>query len=272
LQFQVAYTFSKSIDNASGGGGGASSAGLTDTQLANESSTIIGNQFDSRANRGLSNFDRRHRFAAAAVWQVPALHFGDSRLSAVFAKWRVSTIVVALSGLPIDIIDTGAATFYFGLNAGGARPNYVVGRSPSTAVTGYYFNPFAFARPMVPAGQPIPSSNGTAFAGAAAGTDFGNVGRNTIEGPSQFNTDLSISKTLKITESKTLEFRTDMFNLFNTVNFANPISNFNAVNQGGGVIDGATGLISGTNAGDFGRIIATSNSPRVIQLGVKFTF
>jgi hypothetical protein len=76
---------------------------------------------------------------------------------------------------------------------------------------------------------------------------------------------------LKITESKTLEFRTDMFNLFNTVNFANPISNFNAVNQGDGLIS-ATGRITGTNAGDFGRIIATSNSPRIIQLGIKFTF
>jgi hypothetical protein len=63
-----------------------------------------------------------------------------------------------------------------------------------------------------------------------------------------------------------------MFNVFNTVNLANPISNLNAVNQGGGSINSTTGEIVGTNAGDFGRIIATSNNPRVIQLALKFSF
>jgi hypothetical protein len=175
-----------------------------------------------------------------------------------------------MSGLPIDVVDTGAATFYFGQNSGGARPNFVPGRSPSMGVDGYYFNPFAFARPSVLAGQFIPSSNQIAIAGAN-GTDFGNVGRNVLRGPRQFNLDLSVSRKLKLAESKVLEVRGDAFNLLNTVNFANPISNFNAVVQGGGSLD-IMGRIVGDNAGDFGRIISTSSNPRIIQLGVKLTF
>lgn len=272
LQFQISYTLSKSIDNASGGGGGGSTTGITDTQSAGESATIIGNQLDDRANRGLSSFDRRHRFTASGVWLLPKPSvLRRSRFaSALFSGWRIAGIVAAMSGIPIDVIDTGAATFYFGQNAGGARPNFVPGRSPSIAVAGYYFNPFAFARPSVIAGQFIPSSNQTAIAGAN-GVDFGNVGRNVLQGPNQFNVDLSVSRKFKLAESKTLEVRGDAFNLLNTVNLANPISNFNAVIQGGGSID-TMGRITGENAGDFGRIISTSSNPRIIQLGIKFTF
>jgi hypothetical protein len=54
------------------------------------------------------------------------------------------------------------------------------------------------------------------------------------------------------------------------VNFANPISNFNAVTSSGGSIDANTGQI--VNAGDFGRIISTSNNPRIIQFALKLNF
>ena len=62
----------------------------------------------------------------------------------------------------------------------------------------------------------------------------------------------------------------EFFNLFNHVNFANPISNFNAVSSSGGSIDSNTGGI--INPGDFGRIISTSNNARLIQLAVKFNY
>jgi hypothetical protein len=63
--------------------------------------------------------------------------------------------------------------------------------------------------------------------------------------------------------------RAEFFNLFNQVNFANPISNLNAVSSGGS-LDPNTGQI--INRGDFGRITSTSNNPRLIQLAVKFSF
>jgi hypothetical protein len=56
------------------------------------------------------------------------------------------------------------------------------------------------------------------------------------------------------------------------VNFANPISNLNAVQSSGGSIDPTTGQIINNKAGDFGRIISTSNNPRLIQLVLKFDF
>jgi hypothetical protein len=178
-----------------------------------------------------------------------------------------------MSGLPIDIIDSSAGSFYLGNNNGLSRPSWAPGATRATAMSdippGYFFNPFAFARPVVLPGQVIPSSNGDATA-AAIGTDFGNVGRNVLRGPRQFNVDFSVIKRFPISESKNLEFRTEFFNFFNHVNFANPISNLNAVLSSGGRIDPNTGRI--IDPGDFGRITSTSNNPRLIQLALKLNF
>jgi len=178
-----------------------------------------------------------------------------------------------MSGLPIDITDSNAGSFYLGANNGLSRPNWAPGATRSTATSnipaGYFFNPFAFARPTVLAGQLIPSSNGTATAGAT-GTDFGNVGRNVLRGPKQVNVDFSVIKRFPLRESKNIEFRAEFFNLFNHVNFANLISNFNAVPSSN--ISPTTGQIINNNPGDFGRINSTSNNPRLIQFAVKLNF
>src|SRR5262249_24284548 len=129
---------------------------------------------------------------------------------------------------------------------------------------GYFFNPFAFARPAVLHGQVIPSSNGSATA-SATGTDFGNVGRDVLRGPSQTNVDFSIIKPFPFGESRNIEVHAEFFNLFNHVNFANPVSNLNAAS-----IDSNTGRI--INPGNFGIITAASNTPRLIQFAVKFSF
>ncbi len=80
-----------------------------------------------------------------------------------------------------------------------------------------------------------------------------------------------IIKRFPIRESKNVEFRAEFFNLFNHVNLANPISNFNAVPSTS--IDPSTGQIMPKNSpGDFGLITSTSNNPRLIQLAVKLNF
>ena len=268
LQFLSSYTYAKSIDNTSSGSGSG---------VANEVAFIAGNQLDDRANRGVSNFDRTHRFVLSYLWDLPRPTFAARSTGGrwLLSNWQVAGIIVAMSGLPIDIVDTGAGSFY-GLSGGNnplARPNWAPGATRSTATSnipaGYFFNPLAFARPTLLAGQLIPSSNGTATAGAT-GTDFGNVGRNVLRGPRQTNVDFSIIRRFPITESKNIEFRAEFFNLFNHVNFANPISNLNAIASSGGSIDPNTGRI--INPGDFGRIISTSNNPRLIQLALKLNF
>lgn len=281
LQFLASYTFAKSTDNASGTGGGAGTDGLLNVGQNLDSSAIIGNQLDSRANRGLSNFDRKHRFVSSFLWELPKPAFANRSKAGrlFFSGWQMSGIVTAMSGLPIDVIDSGAGTFYLG-PGGGGRPNWVSGVSPTSGIrAGYYFNPFAFARPVVSAGLVIPTSNGAAVAGSGCPlivstycTDFGNVGRNSLRGPRQFNIDLAISRRFRINETKNIEFRTEFFNLFNNVNYANPISNLNAVNQSGRMINVTTGQIEPGRAGDFGKIISTSNNPRLIQLAAKFSF
>jgi hypothetical protein len=191
----------------------------------------------------------------------------------LFSNWQIAGIITAMSGLPIDIVDPNAGSFYLGANNGLSRPSWAPGANRATATSnilpGYFFNPFAFRRPLVVAGQMIPSSNGTALAGAT-GTDFGNVGRNVLRGPKQTNVDFSVTKRFRIDEARTIEFRAEFFNLFNHVNFANPTSNLNAVSSSGGSIDPNTGQI--INPGDFGRITSTSNNPRLIQFALKLNY
>ena len=270
LQFLASYTFGKSIDNSSGTNGGSADA-VRDTAI------ILGNQLDNRANRGLSDFDRTHRLVMNFLWDLPEPSFAaKSKMSRLLlADWQIAGVVTAMSGLPIDITDGGAGSFY-GLNSGNnplARPSWAPDATLRTASSnvpaGYFFNPFAFVRPVVLAGRPIPSSNGTARADGL-GTDFGNVGRNVLRGPRQNNFDFSIIKRLRLGEQKSFEFHAEFFNLFNHVNFDNPISNLNVIASSGGSIDVNTGRI--INPGDFGRIVSTSNNPRLIQFAIKVNF
>jgi len=258
LQFLAAYTYAKSLDNASGGNIG-------------DSTTVIGNQLDDRANHGVSDFDRTQRFVLSYLWDLPRPGFSArSRIGGwLFSGWQVAGIMIAMFGLPIDIVDSGAGQFY-GLDI--ARPNYAPGATRRTATTnvpaGYFFNPFAFARPIVRSGQQIPSSNGTATAGVV-GTDVGSIGRNTLRGSRQSNVDFSVIRRFRVAENKNVEFRAEFFNLLNHVNLTNPNSNFNAISATG--IDPNTGQVIG-DPGDFGRIISTSGNPRLIQFALRFSY
>jgi hypothetical protein len=263
MQFLASYTYSKSIDNGSGG-----SANSGDVL---EIAGTAGNQLEPRANRGLSNFDRTHRFVMSFVWRLPGFSGPQSHsLLKVFSDWQVAGIISAMSGLPIDILDSGAASFYYGLNANLAlaRPNWAAGATRKTALMnvprGYFFNPSAFTRPVVQVNQPIPSSHGQAIADAV-GTDFGDVGRNVLRGPAQSNVDIALTRRFPLAESRTAEFRVEFFNLFNQVNLASPVST-----AGKSTFSNTTGVI--VAPGDFGRIVSTSSNPRLIQLAVKLNW
>jgi hypothetical protein len=85
-----------------------------------------------------------------------------------------------------------------------------------------------------------------------AGNYFGNTGRNILSGPPQRNVDFAVSKRFAIREPLNAEFRSEFFNVFNMVSFANPASNIAASN--------------------FGVIGATVGNPRVIQFALKLIF
>src|SRR6185295_18563229 len=164
LQLLASYTYAKSLDNASGSG-----QGTFDTAI------ILGNQLDPKANRGVSDFDRTHRLVLSYLWDLPRPAFGvRSRAGRLlFSNWQITGIITAMSGQPFDIVDSAAGSFYFGANLlpnALARPSWAAGATRNTALSnvppGYFFNPFAFSRPVVLPGQLIPSSGGTALAGA----------------------------------------------------------------------------------------------------------
>jgi hypothetical protein len=106
---------------------------------------------------------------------------------------------------------------------------------------------------------------------ARSAPDTGTVGRNCQRGPRQTNVDLAVARRFRLGQSRILELRAEFFNLLNRVNFANPISDLNAVTveSTGGRLNANTGQI--INPGDFGRIISTSSNPRLIQLVLKFS-
>ncbi len=272
LQFLASYTLARSTDNASGQGGGPGAGGVLNPGAVGETSLILGNQLDYNANRGRSDFDRKHRLVFSALYDLPTPKFAEGSQAGklLLGNWQLGSIVTSMSGLPIDIVDTGAGSFY-GLSGGSAalaRPN-LIGDPFSKIPAGYFFNPLAFARPLVAAGAVIPSSGGLATAGAV-GTDLGNVTRNLLRGPHQNNVDFSIIKRFRFLETKSIEFRTEFFNLFNMVNYANPISDLNAVPAANFNADGTVNPALG--AGRFGKIISTSSNPRLIQFGLKFNF
>jgi len=80
---------------------------------------------------------------------------------------------------------------------------------------------------------------------------FGTLGRNVFHGPGDINFDFTLMKRTRIGENKIIEFRSEFFNIFNHANFGNPNGNIGSAN--------------------FGRI-TTTDDPRLIQFGLKFTF
>ncbi len=252
LQFNAAYTFSKSIDNASSDPGSTAGGGKPD--LPNVGFTAQGNAFDTNANRGVSDFDRPHRFSLSFVYDIPS--FGST--SKLFTGWRVSGFGQAQSGLPYSIfsaeVTVANPTQYSNLRLGSGglyrlafgRPSLCGTieqlRERGSDPTNQAFNPAALCSPMTLAGG-YPNNHG-----------FGNLGRNILRGFSQKRMDFGISKSTKLTERVGLEFRWDIFNILNAVNFATPNN------------------VIGEAGTDFGKITDTIGGPRVMQFGMKLKF
>jgi Carboxypeptidase regulatory-like domain/TonB-dependent Receptor Plug Domain/TonB dependent receptor len=269
VQLYAAYTFSKSMDDTPFAGGGANTDGTLDTSNALDSALATGNPLDPRANRGLSDFDRTHRFVLSFVWDLPTPKFSDSSRTKLllFSNWQVSGIVTSMSGLPINIFDLTGGTLY-GLFSG-SRPSWAPGATlrmaKSNVPPGFYFNPYAFAQALVQPGQPIPSAHDPTALAGVVGTDYGNVGRNILRGPSQANLDFSILKRFTLTESKVLEFRAGFFNALNQVSKSNPVGELSNA-----TLDPINGHV--LDPGNFGRILGANSSPRIIQLSLKLNF
>jgi outer membrane receptor protein involved in Fe transport len=185
------YTYSKSIDDASSIGGGAT--------------VVAQNDLDIAAERSLSSFDQRHRFVADYVYELP---FGKDKkwlntsgaAQNIFGGFSVSGNVTLASGFPFSPRFFGRGSDLSRGVTGSARPDLVPGQpiELSNPTIGEWFNTAAFAAP--------------------AGV-FGTAGRNTIIGPGTVEMDMALSKNIQLRETQGVELRLSATNVFNTVHF-----------------------------------------------------
>jgi hypothetical protein len=156
--------------------------------------TIVQNSYDLRNSRGLSDFDARHRFVISTIYALP---FHGERL---VDGWQLGGIVQAQSGNPVNII-TSISTFNGVANT--LRPD-VTGPITYLNSPDRWFDTSVFVNPTSPV------------------THFGSLGRNVVIGPTFNNTDFSVIKNTKLTEKTTIQFRTEVFDIFNHPNFGQP--------------------------------------------------
>jgi trimeric autotransporter adhesin len=221
------YTFSKSIDNASSigagatsasssgglgaggtgpGGGGAGGVGTT-ASTSSGTSNVAQDAFNLSAERGLSSFNQTHRFTADYLLELPFGHdkrwlTGNSPLRAIFGDWQVSGDWTFASGLPFTPRLLGNFADVNRGSNGTLRPDLVPGQSVgiSNPSIGEWFNTAAFVAP--PAGQ------------------YGNARRNSIVGPGTQVFDMGFTKIIPLKESRVLEFRAQVTNIFNMPNYS----------------------------------------------------
>jgi hypothetical protein len=269
FSFQGAYTWSKTMT--------VEYNNVANSNFAGD----LGQQY------GPAAFSRPQRFVTNYSYDLP---FGthDGVMQKLLGGWNVSGVTVLQGGSPMTIADQTAGTL-FGTSgtsqAGFGRAQIAPGMSYADIATPGsveqrlggasggpgWFNKSAFVAPpaMSPTGTiyySAPGNTGQAQCAAAnpgitCGTLFGNSGSGIIQGPGQFNFDISILKTTRILENHTLQFRAEFFNAFNHPQFTNP-------NYG----QGAVYALPNFAAGNFGQITSTSVNPRVIQLGLKYFF
>ena len=230
LQFNGSYTLSQSKDTNS-----LSSQGV----VVQDSTNIAGDY-------ALSDYDARHRYVLSAIWELP---FKGNQL---VEGWQISVISQGQSGNPINVL-TNINTFTGNANL---RPdlvgNIVVDGSPDHWFSTDVCDPRIAGSCTANSVFALPVSAGGAF-------HFGNLPRNAIIGPTFFNTDLSLIKKTRVGRT-TVEFRGEVFNLFNHPNFGQP------------------GRIATVNSTSLGVITATrfptgdSGVARQIQLALKLYF
>ena len=230
LNAMLSYTWSKCIDNGSG------SFLIEETSPSAVTNLALSNPYDARADRGLCAFDRRHSFRGATMIAMP---FAGNRL---VDGWMISAIVMANSGRPFSVTDGFDQAGFANNSFTRSRPDAVAGCKPIVGRADRWYDPACFR--LQPVGRP------------------GNLGRNTLTGPGMFTTDLALIRDIRLREAATLQFRTEVFNVFNHPNFGLPdLDVF--------VPDGTGGATVSPTAG---RITTTTTAGRQVQFGVKILF
>jgi hypothetical protein len=222
LQLLAAYTYSHAIDDYSGDPSGTSDV-----------TVVPGNQAPGfLENRASSDFDRRQRFVFSGVYDLPNFYKGSSGIARQAVNgWELATVLTLQGGTPFSVL-TNETAFVQARADSFAGCNPALSGSVESRLNMYF--------------------NAACFTPATAVGDFGDTGRNILRGPNQKNADISIVKYFPVTERVKMEFRSEFFNAFNMVSFANPIN-----------------IVESANVG---QIVSTTTGPRVIQFALKLNF
>jgi hypothetical protein len=242
LHLNFNYTWSHAIDNLS------TSFSDADTGANNwgQFQTGMYNPFDPKASSGSADFDIRHRVVVSAIWEVPAYKTGHGLAAQLLGGWSVAPIFTAHTGSPYSIFDcTNAYNLcaLAGFNTvvnGSANSNPAPAAGPNNftyynipASVDYYTNP-KFLYSDLP---PFPSNMS---------------GRNAFRSPGNWNMDLGVYKTFRLTERFKVQLRGEGYNFFNHANL---------------FVSGASADVSSTSY-----IPATKSGRRDVQLAAKIIF
>jgi hypothetical protein len=258
LEFLGTYTYSKSLDYNS---------------LSTGETYILQNAYNPRGDYGPSEFDTRHRFALSGFYQLP---FKGNRL---ITGWQIGLVFQAQTGNPLN------PTLAIGPGTGislTVRPDILNPVGTTGNPSAYFQNavicePFngtpSGGAPAIPACAATPNASlavpctfsstptkpgGSTYAIVPGSCHPGSLGRDAIVGPGFVNTDFSVTKDTKITERLNLQFRSEIFDIFNHPNFGNPV--LTATSKSFGII-GSTRFPTG----DFG-------SARQVQFALLLQF
>jgi hypothetical protein len=248
LMFGVSYTWSHALDEASK---------IGNREIDNVGSQVSLDKDNPAIDYGRSGYDQRHTISFNSSYDFPFdRYLTNGAAKALLGGWGVKGVWQFGSGLPLNVNlpfnnarnrQTGAAE----------RPSLLPGASnnPTDGVT--------TGCGPIPAGQKLRTPDRwfdpCAFTVAPAGT-WGNLGRDTIDGPPWNSASFTLAKDTQITEGTKLEFRAEVFNLFNHPSFG--LAQIQ-------LFDSAS---SRQHTGSEGTISDTSSNSRQIQLGMKLIF
>jgi hypothetical protein len=262
LQAEVSFTWSKTEDTTSGSFAGDNFAGDLNPTIP---------WWDLKLIKGLSDFNVSRNLVVNLLWDVPTPASFHGPAAFIAKGWELGGIVTLSDGVPFWPF-TIAGDFSGQLMS---EPYAIPDRVPGCKLTNpgnpnLYTNPACVIFAVAPAGVNPAASCDQSFVTANAGAPgvsantcinlLGNLGRNTYVGPGLFQLDFSAVKNTKIpkiSETFTVQFRAEFFNLLNRANFSPPVNNLD-------VLSGPT-----IGAAPFGQINTTQGPERQIQFGLK---
>jgi len=265
LAINAQYTLSKSYGNT-----GGSNEALTSGNLARTLS-----QFDY--DLGYNMFDVRHTFNLSAIYSLPygrgRRHDMSGVTNAILGNWDVGGILNARSGLPVDVRIVRPDIVYVDAS-GNAFTNPAAGRTAVINTPGGGSTRNVRRPDLVPGVDPFIHTGGLVFLNPAAFSTpapgaWGNLERGSIKGPAFRQLDMIVAKQVPMSGTSNLEFRVEIFNLFNVANFSNPVGTLplalpaNSLTEANKVQPGQP--YTSATAGTFGTL--TSTVGRTVGLG-----